>query len=109
MNNFVQQGKRLTFVNGTSVAIDSGAVVLITDRISIAVADIAADGSGEVQTEGVFTIAKTAGEAWTLGDQLYWDASASSVTTTSSSHKKAGIAAAIADSADTTGPVKINV
>ena len=109
MNNFVQQGKRLTFVNGTSSDIDSGDVVLITNRIAIAVADIAADASGEVQTEGVFTIDKTTSEAWTLGDQLYWDASGSKVTTTASSHQKAGIAAAIAESADTTGPVKINV
>jgi len=109
METFVQNGKRLAHTNATSTTIASGDVVLLTNRIGVAVADIAASEAGEVEVEGVHTLAKTAGEAWTLGQQLYWDASALSATSTSGANAHAGYAAAIADSADTTGPVKLNV
>jgi len=108
MENFVQQGSRLTYLNGTSVDIDSGDVVLLTNRIGIAVVDIEADDSGEVQIEGVFELTKTTGQAWTVGQQLYWDATNSAVTTTAGANQAAGVAAEIVASATATGNVKIN-
>ena len=108
MDTFVQNGKRLAYLNGTSVDISSGDVVLITNRIGVAAADIDADETGEVEVEGVHTLTKTAGQAWTLGQQLYWDATNSAITSTAGANQAAGIAAAIATSAATTGPVKLN-
>ncbi len=109
MKNYVAKGERLAHTNATSTTISSGDVVLITNRIGIAVADIVASAVGQLQVEGVFTLAKTAGQAWTLGQQLYWDASTSKFTSTASSHQKAGFAAAIAASAATSGKIKLNV
>lgn len=55
--------------------------------------------------QGVFTLAKTAGQAWTVGALLYWDDTAKSVTTTSTSNTLIGFADIAAGSADTTGDV----
>lgn len=60
------------------------------------------------QTEGVFPVAKLAGQAQAFGVQLYWDAGNSHLTTVASTHKKAGKVAKAALSADTSVHVKLN-
>lgn len=49
------------------------------------------------------TVPKATGQAWAMGDLLYWDNSAGKFTTTSSGNTKAGYALAAAASGDTTG------
>lgn len=57
---------------------------------------------------GTHLVAKTAAQAWTAGALLYWDATASSFTTTSTSNTLAGYAYADAASADTTGYILLS-
>ena len=51
---------------------------------------------------------KATGEAWTMGQKLYWDNTAKKFTTTATSNTLCGYAAAPAASADTTGSVDFN-
>lgn len=87
-----------------SGAIASGDVVPITDRIGIAVADIADAEVGTVALEGAWTIAKTTGTAWTVGQRLWWNTSTSKAITTPTAIF-AGYAGVAAASGDTTGVV----
>lgn len=50
---------------------------------------------------------KTTGEAWAVNAALYWDNTAGKWTTTSSGNTLGAYAAAIAGSADTTGPIHL--
>ena len=112
--NFVQDGDVLTYAN-TGSAIASGAVVAIGSLIGIALTDIAAtSGTGPVQIEGVFTVPKATGSAWTQGCKLNWDASAGkfdigTATPAAGDVSVCCVAAAAAASGDTTGKVLLNV
>lgn len=104
MKNKVSDGKQLTFtapsggvVSGTAYKIGS---VIVVAAIS---ADAGAQFTGEAQ--GVFTLPKATGAAWTEGEKLYWDDTAKDFTGTSTSNTACGYAAAAALSADTTGNV----
>ena len=104
---YVRDGKTLTYSN-TGAAISSGDVVLMSNTVGVAIADIAATtGTGAVQIEGVWTLAAAAG-AWVQGDNLYWDNTAKKFTKTASGNTLAGIAADTKASAATTGNVKLN-
>lgn len=57
----------------TTTARSSGDVVLITEMIGVCLMDIAAAGTGPVQTEGVFNLTKSTAAAFAQGDSVYWD------------------------------------
>lgn len=108
---YLRDGKRIVYSN-TGSAISAGDVVSIavgaTGMIGVAVVDIAATtGTGAVDIEGVFTFVKTAGEAFTQGQLVYWDGSATTGTS-SSTFTRAGRVTAAAGSSATTANVKIN-
>ena len=102
-NRYKQAGEFIDYTPGSAVA--AGEVVVVTDRVFIAPRAIAANVLGELATCGVWTMDKTTGEAWTLGQTLYWNAAGAKVTTTASTHKIIGHAAAAAGSAATEGDV----
>ena len=102
-NQYIQDGEFLDYTPGSAVA--AGEVVLLTDRVFVAPRPIAASTLGVVATRGVFNLQKTTGEAWTQGQKLYWAAGTSKVTTTASTNKVIGYAAAAAASGDTEGKV----
>lgn len=102
-NQFLQDGELLDYTPSSAVA--AGDVVLLTDRVFVAPRAIPANTLGSVATCGVFQIQKTTGEAWTMGQKLYWNAGTSKATTTSSTHKVIGYAAAAAASGAVEGPV----
>lgn len=58
--------------------------------------------------QGVFTLTKTAAQAWTLGQTLYWDNTTRAVTTTVGTNKMIGAAFAAALAADTVGQVLLD-
>jgi len=67
-----------------------------------------------VAMEGVFTLPKATGQAWTTGMKLLWDVSAakfdySGATPATGDISVCCVAWAAAASGDTTGQVKINV
>lgn len=110
MTNEVLCGKVIEFAN-TGSAIASGAVVVVGERIGVAVAAIAATtGSGSVQMEGVFTLAKDTSTAVTQGQKLFWDTTSSKLVAVPSATAKiaAGYAAAAAATSDATCDVRLD-
>ena len=103
-NQFVQAGKLIDYTP-SGAAVSAGQVVLCTDRVFVAPLAIADGALGSLATEGVWTIQKTTGEAWTLGQKLYWVAGTSKASTTAGSNKVMGYAAKAAASGDTEGNV----
>lgn len=71
--------------------------------LGIVIDDIAANATGSVAFSGAYDLPKTAGEAWTRGSLLYWDASAESLTTTALDNEFFGRAYFAAESASTRG------
>lgn len=61
-----------------------------------------------VTAGGVIHGDKTTGQAWVLFDAVYYDATNDRFTTTASGNTKAGLVAAAALSADTSGLVLLN-
>ncbi|HEY1190586.1 MAG TPA: DUF2190 family protein [Gemmata sp.] len=114
MNSFVHKGQRVPYTNATGSTIASGTVVRIVTGtsgiIGIAVADIANGSAGELEVQGVHELDKTTGQAWTLGQVLYWNPSTSKLTSTSSTaYTRAGRCGEAAASAATVGKVSLNV
>lgn len=108
MKNYVQPGDRMEYSNSGS-AISSGSIVVIGERIGVAVVDIpATSGKGSVDLEGVFNLPKATGESWSQGDPLFYDSSANKLTKTATANKPAGYAFTAAGSSDTLGDCKLN-
>ena len=104
--NFIKEGKILDYTAGAATV--SGQFVLVGAIGGIAIADIANGATGAVQIEGVFSVPKASG-AVTQGAKLYWDATNSVLTTTSSGNTIVGVAAAAAASGDATVQILLNV
>lgn len=78
--NYIKPGEVIDYVNGTGVAILSGAPVVIgNQQMGIALVDIAIAATGSVAKEGVFSLAKNTSDAVTQGQMLWWDATAKEV------------------------------
>lgn len=67
----------------------------------------ASESCGYVIEALIKGVPKTTGEAWAINALLYWDNTAGKFTTTAGSNAKAGYAAAVAGSADTTGDIHL--
>ena len=65
-------------------------------------------GTGSVRMRGVFTVAKLSTDVVGQGDLLSWDAANSRLTTTASTNKLAGYAAAAAGNGVTTVAISLN-
>ena len=105
--NYVQDGKSLNYTpSGSSLV--SGAFVLIGVIGAIAKTDIADGKTGAVHIGGVFSVPKATG-AVTQGAKLYWDATASKLTTTASGNTIVGVASEAAASSDATVKILLNV
>jgi predicted RecA/RadA family phage recombinase len=78
MKNFVQRGESVTFPAAADVV--SGAVVVAGDLVGVAVHDAVSGGDCTVSLYGVFTLPKLAGDAVEVGEPLYWNAGAATVT-----------------------------
>lgn len=106
MASYSQHGRTLDYTPSSAVA--AGDVVILNDLVAVAPVAIPANKLGAVAVDGVWTLPKASG-AIGQGAIVYWDATNSNVTTTSSSNKRAGKAAYAAVSGDTTIRVLINI
>lgn len=112
--NYQQEGKRITWTNGTEDAVSAGDPVVVGTQIGVACVDIAAGASGAVEMEGVFTLPKTTGAAINQGTAPLFDISTGTFlpqTGTAAAGDISGccVAWATAASAATSVIVKINV
>ena len=106
MKTYSQPGETMTFPAPATVL--SGAGAIIGNIFGVATRDMQSAEVGPFIIEGVVTLAKATGIAWTVGLLLYWDNSAKNVTNVTTSNYRIGVAAAAAASGDTTGPVRLN-
>lgn len=114
MRNFVQEGRTLHYVNATGADIASGDAVPVGGTIGVAIADIPAGGSGELASEGVFELPKTAGAAIDAGTAPIFDASAKAFVPAGTATAAGDVSGAVtaweaAAAAATTVKVKIGV
>lgn len=103
---FIQPGEVIDYTAGGSIS--AGAVVLIGKRIGVALNDMSNGDVGAVQMTGVWELTKVTADVVTQGALLYWDSTASKLTTTVGTNTLAGYAFAAAGSSDTTVKIKIN-
>lgn len=105
MNNFLQPGINQEFT-APGGGVVSGTPLLIGGLVVVPLVTAAVGVRFNAEVEGVFTLPKTAGVAWTEGQVLYFDSATSSFATVqSATARRAGFANAAALSAATTGQV----
>src|SRR5690606_35118552 len=78
MKNFVQPGNRITVP--APAPVKGGEVVIIGELAGIAFGDAAAGEPVDLALNGVFDLPKVAADAITVGDAVYYDATAKLVT-----------------------------
>jgi len=98
MKNFYVPGKMITVI--LAVAVVSGAARVIGGLFGIAAKSGGIGEEVEFALEGVYSIPKTAAQAYTLGQILYFDAATSLITSTVASNAIAGYAYKAALAAD---------
>lgn len=108
MKNYIQSGDVMTVP--APAAVSSGDLVIVGSLIGVAQADAASGADVAIVTTGVFELAKTDSQAWTVGAPIYWDVSESEATTVSTDNTLIGVAAeAVASTAGLVlGKVKID-
>lgn len=108
MKNFLANGQSLQLIAPVDGVI-GGSVVKQGSIIGIVVASAAEGQQYTLQIYGAFSdLPKTTGQAWAVGDMLYWDATNSLFTKTVGSNTFAGYAYEAALSADTKGSVLLS-
>ena len=106
MKNYVQDGNVLTLTAPYDVA--SGAGLLVGSIFAVATAAALSGATVEAQITGVVDLAKVSAQAWTVGALIYWDNAAKNATTTASTNKLIGTAAAAAANPSSAGTVRLN-
>jgi predicted RecA/RadA family phage recombinase len=108
MKNFIGIGNRVT-VTADAVT-TSGQAVLIGSLFGIAETAAAIGDPLALVLSGIFDLPKTASQAWTVGQLVYWDAATSSLTNVAATNKLVGVAvlAVGGGAGDTTGRVRLN-
>lgn len=106
MKNYVQKGKTLTLPAPYDRVSGQGA--LVGSIFGVAANDVLSGANGEFEVTGVYDLAKTSAQAWTVGALIYWDDTNKVATTTSTSNKLIGVAVAVAANPSATGRVRLN-
>lgn len=90
MKNYVKDGNRVVVTAPYAVA--AGAGCLVGSLFGVAESAIASGAKGVLVVEGVFSLVKLAGTAWTEGAKVYWDDAAKNCTLVVSTNKLIGVA-----------------
>jgi len=109
MQNYREDTGIVTWTNSTGSDVSAGDVVNMTNRIGIAITDIANSDSGAVMVRHVFELAKDT-SVISMGDSVFWDVSESKISTTQgTSDPRAGIAVEAAATGASYVDVDINI
>lgn len=107
MKNFIGVGNRVTLT--ATAAVTSGQPVLLGSLFGIAENAAAIGDPLVLVLNGIFDLTKTASQAWTVGQLIYWDVATSRVTSTVATNKLIGVAvlAVGGGAGETTGRVRL--
>lgn len=106
MKNYIQSGENITLTMITDVL--SGMLVMIGAIFGVAQGDALTGAPCVLVRKGVFELAKTSAQAWTVGAKLYWDDTNKLVTTSSSGNTLIGTAVEVAANPSATGLVLLD-
>lgn len=106
MKNQIQDGVNVTVA--APYAVTSGAGALVGTLFGVAASDADNGANVVLVTKGVFEMAKTSAQAWTVGAAIYWDDTNKVCTTTATSNTLIGKALAAAANPSSTGIVRLN-
>ena len=108
MKNYVQPGNTITLA--TPYDVTSGGGLLVGAIFGVAGGDSLSGEDVEVSLVGIFDLAKTASQAWSAGDKVYWDDTNKVATKTATGNTLIGVVVeAVAGGAgDTIGKVRLN-
>lgn len=107
MKNYAQPGDVLTVAAPADVA--SGALVVSGVLAGVAITDALEGANVEIATRGVYELAKTSAQAWTVGAAIYVIPTTGVVTTaTTAGNLLLGVATAVAANPSATGFVRLN-
>ena len=106
MKNAVQRGEIITLAAPYDVA--GGAGLLVGAIFGVATSPALSGATVEAAACGVFELAKTSSQAWTVGAKVYWDDAAKLCTTVNTSNTLIGVAVAAAANPSATGLVRLN-
>jgi predicted RecA/RadA family phage recombinase len=108
MKNYVQPGRTITLA--APYAVTSGDGFLVGAIFGVATASAALGELVEACLVGVFDLKKTASQAWSVGDKVYWDNAAKEVTKTVATNTLIGAAvdAVGGGATETVGRVRLN-
>ena len=102
---FIHEGKAIDYTPTTDMP--AGTVVVLGDRVGIAMVDIPANVLGAVQTVGVFDFEKD-NTVIPLYSKVYWNATAKKATVTATGNTLLGIALTATIAADALVRVRLN-
>lgn len=105
--NYIQPGEKLELTAPTGGVV-GGSGYLIGALFVVADADVDEGDPFIGHRCGVWDLTKTSAQAWTEGQKVYWDDSASEVTTDGTKGQLIGVAAAAAANPTSTGSVLLN-
>jgi predicted RecA/RadA family phage recombinase len=99
----------LSIKHTATAAYSAGDIVIIGSLVSYTRQAVASgDTDAELVVVGQGEVTKNAGEAWTIGQKIYWDSGNSEFTSTATGNSFAGIASDVAASAAVLGRVLFN-
>ena len=104
MKNYVQDGLTIPVIAPANVSAGQG--VLIGSLFGIANGDALSGAEVLINVRGVFDMAKTAAQAWTVGQLIYWSGTAA--TTVVGTNKLIGVCIRVELAAATVGRVRLN-
>jgi len=106
MKNYIQPGNNITVAAPTAVT--SGAGVILGDLFGVANGDAVSGADVVLSTVGVFELPKTTADDIPAGSTVFWDASESEVTLTSTDNTKIGVAIAAVGAGTVIAKVRLN-
>ena len=108
MKNYVQPGNTIILI--APYAVTSGDGLLVGSIFGVAAGDAANAETVETALIGIFDLNKTASQAWSAGDKVYWDNTNKEATKTATANTLIGVAveAVVGGAGDLIGRVRLN-
>lgn len=103
---FVQPGDTIDMAAPYDRSAGQGAQV--GSLFGVALNDVLSGSTVSFAVEGVFTLAKTSAQAWTVGQKIYWDDTNKRCDSDGTVGMLIGVASAVAANPSSTGTVRLN-